>query len=240
MSAQPIIQIEHVTMRYGRHEPVLNDVSCDILPGEFVFIVGASGAGKTTLLRLLFRDLLPTKGRVVIGGQDIDSLRPRQLAHFRRRVGVVFQDFKLLPHRTVHQNVSLALRVARKPRREIREAVDRMLTRVSLTHRRDGIPEEISGGEQQRVAIARAMVGNPAILLADEPTGNLDSVNGQRVTALLRRLVDEQQNTIVMVTHDSGVAAQANRLISFRDGLVDSEEHQAHVGLRRPVLMTGR
>ncbi|MBM3213496.1 cell division ATP-binding protein FtsE [Candidatus Poribacteria bacterium] len=224
MSAQPIIQIEHVTMRYGRHEPVLNDVSCDILPGEFVFIVGASGAGKTTLLRLLFRDLLPTKGRVVIGGQDIDSLRPRQLAHFRRRVGVVFQDFKLLPHRTVHQNVSLALRVARKPRREIREAVDRMLTRVSLTHRRDGIPEEISGGEQQRVAIARAMVGNPAILLADEPTGNLDHRLASDIYDLFEGF-NLRGTTVLIATHDLSSAVERGKRViridrgTLREGL---------------------
>jgi cell division transport system ATP-binding protein len=225
MHDRPLISVEQVTLRYGRHEPILRDATCAIRGGEYVFITGPSGSGKTTFLRLLFRDLLPTNGRILIAGQDIDGLRPRQLAYFRRRVGVVFQDFKLLPTRTVFQNVALALRVSGLPRKEIRERVDRILARVNLTHRQDAVPSEISGGEQQRVAIARAMVGNPTILLADEPTGNLDRRIAVEIFDLFEGF-NQRGTTVIVATHDLASAVERGKRVlrlehgSLREGLM--------------------
>ena len=225
MHDRPLISVEQVTIRYGRHEPILRDVSCGIRAGEYVVVTGPSGSGKTTFLRLLFRDLLPTNGQILVAGQDIDGLRPRQLAYFRRRVGVVFQDFKLLPTRTVFQNVALALRVASAPRKEIRERVDRILARVNLTHRQDAVPSEISGGEQQRVAIARAMVGNPTILLADEPTGNLDRQTAIEIFDLFEGF-NQRGTTVIVATHDVASAVERGKRVlrlergSLREGLV--------------------
>jgi len=225
MHERPLIAAEQVSLRYGRHEPVLRDVSFTIRGGEYVFVTGPSGSGKTTLLRLLFRDLTPTTGRILVAGQDLDSLRPREIAYFRRRIGVVFQDFKLLPKRTVFQNVALALRVAGVPRKEIRERVERILARVNLTHRQDAIPSEISGGEQQRVAIARAMVGNPSILLADEPTGNLDRQIAVEIFDLFEGF-NQRGTTIIVATHDLASALERGKRVfrlergSLREGLL--------------------
>lgn len=224
MRDQPLISVERVTMRYGRHEPVLREVTCTIRSGEYVFVTGPSGSGKTTFLRLLFRDLLPTSGRIVVAGRDIDSFRPRELAYYRRRIGVVFQDFKLLPTHTVFQNVALALRVGGVPRREIRERVERILARVNLTHRQDAFPPEISGGEQQRTAIARAMVGNPSILLADEPTGNLDRQIAVEIFDLFETF-HQRGTTVIVATHDLVSAIERGKRVlrlergSLREGL---------------------
>jgi len=239
-----VIEARGVRKTYGEGEArveALRGVDVQVRQGEMVAIMGPSGSGKSTLLALLGGVDVPTGGQILLEGTDLASLDDDARTIMRRkRIGFIFQSFNLLPTLTAEENVALPLELDGIPSAEARRRAIAAMNMVEITHRRTHIPSTLSGGEQQRVAIARALVIEPALLLADEPTGNLDSVNGQRVTALLRRLVDEQQNTIVMVTHDSGVAAQANRLISFRDGLVDSEEHQAHVGLRRPVLMTGR
>jgi cell division transport system ATP-binding protein len=209
--------MDHVTMRYGRGDPILREVSCTIQPGEFVFIVGPSGAGKTTLARLLFRDLVPTEGVITVAGENLADLSPRELAHFRRRVGVVFQDFKLLPHRSVSQNVALALRVSGTPRKVIRENVDRILQRVSLMHRYDALPSEISGGEQQRAAIARAMVGNPSILIADEPTGNLDPQISVDIFDLFEGF-NLRGTTVIVATHDLASAVERGKRVLRIEG----------------------
>ena len=215
-----MIEVSRATMRYGRQNPVLREASFRIAPGEFVFLTGPSGAGKTTLLRLLFRDLTPTEGNIIVAGQNLRRIKSRQLAHFRRRVGIVFQDFKLLNGRTVYQNVAFALRVTGASRREIRRRVDQILPRVGLTHRRDGLPEEISGGEQQRVAIARAMVNNPLILLADEPTGNLDPQLAVDILDLFEGF-HQRGTTVLVATHDTSTAIERRkRVLRLEDGRV--------------------
>ena len=216
----PMIDASGVTVRYGRHDPVLNNASFTINSGDFTFVLGASGSGKTTLLRLLFRDILPVEGSVLVAGQNLRRLRGRGLAHFRRQVGFVFQDFKLLPKRTVFDNIGMALRVTGSTRKQIRERVDHILPRVGLTHRRDAYPAEISGGEQQRVAIARAMVGNPMILLADEPTGNLDPHMSVAVLDLFEGF-NLRGTTVVIATHDTATAIErGKRVLRIEGGAV--------------------
>jgi putative ABC transport system ATP-binding protein len=239
-----VIEARAARKTYGTGDArveALRGVDVQVRQGEMVAIMGPSGSGKSTLLSLLGGIDIPSDGHILLEGTDLASLDDdKRTIMRRRRIGFVFQSFNLLPTLTAEENVALPLELDGIAPSEARRRAIAAMDLVEITHRRTHIPSTLSGGEQQRVAIARALVIQPALLLADEPTGNLDSVNGQKVTALLRRLVDEQQNTIVMVTHDQGVAAAANRLIKLRDGLVESEEHQAHVGLRRPVLMTGR
>jgi putative ABC transport system ATP-binding protein len=198
--------------------------------------MGPSGSGKSTLLHILGGVESPTGGSVLLEQTDLASLNDDQRTLLRRkRMGFIFQSFNLLPTFTAEENVALPLDLggtsAKQARRRAREA----LGMVGMAHRREHLPSALSGGEQQRVAIARSLVVEPALLLADEPTGNLDSANGQQVTALLRKLVDQQNQTIVMVTHDVNVAAQADRLVRLRDGVVDIDGKQA---LARPAMRT--
>jgi cell division transport system ATP-binding protein len=208
----PMIDASGVTIRYGRHEPVLDKANFTIHSGDFTFVLGASGSGKTSLLRLLFRDVLPTEGSVVVAGQSLQRLRGRGLAHFRRQVGFVFQDFKLLPGRTVYENIGMALRVTGCSRKQVRDRVEHILPRVGLTHRRNAYPAEISGGEQQRVAIARAMVGNPMILFADEPTGNLDPHLSVAILDLFEGF-NLRGTTVVIATHDTATAVERGKRV---------------------------
>jgi len=192
--------------------------------GELLAIMGPSGSGKSTLLHILGGVELPTDGEVLLEGVDLASLSDDQRTILRReRMGFIFQSFNLLPAFTAEENVSLPLELSGIPCGEARRRAMDMLKIVGMTHRRQHIPSTLSGGEQQRVAIARALVMEPALLLADEPTGNLDSVNGQQVTALLRELASKHNQTIVMVTHDSEVAGHADRLVRLRDGLIEKE-----------------
>ena len=200
---------------------VLRGVDLAVERGEFVAIMGPSGSGKSTLLYLLGGIDVPTSGQVLLEGEDLATLGDdgRTLLR-RRRLGFIFQTFNLLPTLTAEENVALPLELDGVPSPEALERAEAVLEQVGMSHRRRHAPGKLSGGEQQRVAVARALAIEPLLLLADEPTGNLDSVNGRQVTALLRGLVDQYQQTIVMVTHDGAVAAEADRLVQLCDGLV--------------------
>lgn len=203
----------------------LRGVDLAVRKGEMLAIMGRSGSGKSTLLTLLGGVDTPTSGKVMLEGEDLAEMTDDERTLIRRRkIGFIFQSFNLLPILTAQENVSLPMELDGVNSAEARARALEVLEMVGMGKRKDHVPSKMSGGEQQRVAIARALAIKPAILLADEPTGNLDSANGKRVTALLRRLVDEHGQTIVMVTHDPGVAAQADRIVHLSDGLVEREE----------------
>jgi len=221
------VRLYHVSKSYSAGHFALRDVSLEFARGEFVFLTGPSGAGKTTLMRLIFAAERPSEGQILVLGRNAPRLGPRAVPPLRRRIGVVFQDFKLLPRRTVEENVAMALEVVGAPRREARARVFAVLKQLGLQHRRFHHPPSLSGGEQQRVAIARALVNEPDILLADEPTGNLDSKTGREIMDLLGGLNRDLGLTIVMVTHDPIVADHAQRRVMFSDGRVVSDERGA-------------
>lgn len=218
-----MIDFENVSKIYPPNVQGLCDVSLRVDPGEFVCIVGTSGAGKTTLSKLLIAEERPTRGRIVIGGWDITRIRRRDVPYLRRQIGVVFQDFKLLQKKTVWENVAFALEVAGERRRRIRETVPHVLKVVGLEEKYDRFPHQISGGEQQRVVIARALVHRPKIILADEPTGNLDAVNTAEVIDVLKK-INAFGSTIVLVTHNREVVnALRGRVITIANGTVASD-----------------
>lgn len=222
-----VLETRGLTKVYGSGEVsvhALSGIDLGVAKGEFVAIMGPSGSGKSTLLHILGGVDVPTSGQVLLEGVDLASLDDDQRTLIRReRMGFIFQSFNLLPAFTAEENVALPLELSGMAPDEARDQAVENLKLVGMSHRRKHVPSTLSGGEQQRVAIARALVVEPAVLLADEPTGNLDSAKGQEVTALLRRLVDERQQTIVMVTHDAQVAAHADRLVRLRDGVVEDE-----------------
>ena len=212
------IVMEHVSKAYTVGVPALNDVNLHINKGEFVFIVGDSGSGKSTLIKLLLRELLPTSGKIVVNGTDVVRLKRRAIPKFRRSLGVVFQDFRLLKDRNVYDNVAFAQRIIQMPNREIRKNVPSILSTVGLAGKYKARPKQLSGGEQQRVALARALVNEPQILLADEPTGNLDSQNTSEVIALLKEASKKYEQTIIMITHSRSIAQTADRILQVSDG----------------------
>jgi cell division transport system ATP-binding protein len=219
-----LVVLHDVTMRYPNGKEALRDVDLVVPEGDFVFLVGPSGAGKSTLMKLLIRDELATHGHVVVDGDDLARLRRRQVPRVRRKIGIVFQDFKLLPRKTVRENVAFALEVTGTPHRRIRPAVDRVLALVGLTGQADQVPTQLSGGEQQRTAIARALVHDPRIIIADEPTGNLDPVISWEIIQLLLR-INELGVTILMATHDAEVVtALRKRVVALEDGRVIRDE----------------
>ncbi len=213
-----MIRLFHVSKSYGRGERALDDVSFSMEKGEFAFVTGPSGAGKTTLLRLLFAAERPSRGRVLVADHDVSRLRGSSVPILRRNVGVVFQDFKLLPRRTVFDNVAFALEVLGRPRSVIRERVMTVLRQVGLGHRSRSLPIRLSGGEQQRVAIARALVNQPAVLLADEPTGNLDADLAVEIMELFET-VNSRGTTVLFATHDrSLVEGYTKRVLRLEQG----------------------
>jgi len=219
-----VVVLHDVTMRYPNGKEALKDVDLVVPEGDFVFLVGPSGAGKSTLMKLLIRDELATHGDVVIDGYDLARIRRRQVPRIRRKIGIVFQDFKLLPRKTVWENVAFALEVTGTPRREIKPAVDRVLALVGLTGQATQTPTQLSGGEQQRTAIARALVHDPRIIIADEPTGNLDPVISWEIIQLLLR-INELGVTILMATHDAEVVtALRKRVVALEDGRIIRDE----------------
>ena len=215
-----MIKLEHVSKAYSAGIPALNDVSLHIKEGEFVFVVGESGSGKSTFIRLLLKELEPTSGKIFINGQEINRLKRKQIPKLRRNIGVVFQDFRVLRDRNVYENVAFAQRVIGTSTKTIRSRVPQMLSMVGLAAKYKSLPRQLSGGEQQRVAIARALVNEPKILLADEPTGNLDSKSGKIVIDALNKISSEYKKTIVMVTHDPQMASYCSRLILLKDGVI--------------------
>ncbi len=208
-----MIRFDAVTKQYkGNPRPALNSVSLEILKGEFVFLVGASGSGKSSLLRLVLREDRPTSGQIHVLGQRLSTLSARKVPYFRRNIGVVFQDFRLLPNKTVFDNVAFSLQVIGKSKGFVQQAVPDVLQLVGLAGKSGRYPHELSGGEQQRVAIARAIVNRPAILLADEPTGNLDPATSAGIMALLER-INASGTTVVMATHDAGIVDRLQRRV---------------------------
>ncbi|MBR23214.1 MAG: cell division ATP-binding protein FtsE [Microcella pacifica] len=208
-----MIRFEEVTKVYrGTARPALNGVSLEILSGEFVFLVGASGSGKSTFLRLVLKEEKPTSGSIHVLGQDLGAISSRKVPYFRRNLGVVFQDFRLLPNKTVFANVAFTLQVIGKSKGFIHEAVPDALRTVGLEGKEGRFPHELSGGEQQRVAIARALVNKPAIMLADEPTGNLDPATSAGIMTLLER-INANGTTVIMATHDAGIVDRLQRRV---------------------------
>ncbi len=218
-----MIKLEHVYKSYSAGIPALNDVNIQIKEGEFVFIVGESGSGKSTLIKLLLKELEPTEGTIRINGRELNRIKRRQIPKYRRNVGVVFQDFRLLKDRNVYENVAFAQRVVGMPSRRIKKNVPRVLSLVGLAAKYKSKPKELSGGEQQRVAIARALVNEPKILLADEPTGNLDNANAWEIMKLLRE-INRRGTTVVVVTHNEDIVKAMNkRVITINQGVVESD-----------------
>ena len=213
-----MIRFENVTKTYQGHEPAVNNLSCDIARGEFVFLVGPSGSGKSTFLRLMTRQETPEVGNIHISGENVVALSKWRVPALRRGIGCVFQDYKLLPNKTVKQNVEFALEVIGSPRTIIRTQVPAILDLVGLGHKMRSYPDELSGGEQQRVIDRRAFVNKPKILLADEPTGNLDPNTSQGIMQLLTR-INQIGTTIVMATHDQSIVDQMqNRVLELEKG----------------------
>ena len=207
-----MIQLEAVSKIYKSEVLALHDVSCEIQKGEFVFLVGPSGSGKSTFIRLLNKEEQPDRGRIFVAGKDIGSLSNWKVPYLRRNIGCIFQDFKLLPNKTVSQNVAFALEVIGRPKHVIKTQVPAILELVGLTKKVDNYPDELSGGEQQRVSIARAFVNRPLILLADEPTGNLDPATSVGIMRLLDR-INKTGTTVVMATHDRGIVDTMRRRV---------------------------
>jgi len=221
-----VITLDDVSKRFPNGTFALRDVDLAIEAGDFVFLVGASGAGKSTLIRLLIREELPSSGRVVVDGEDVARLARGRVPKLRRKVGVVFQDFKLLPTKTVAENVAFALIVTGHSGPIVREETDRVLSLVGLSQRRDHFPDQLSGGEQQRTAIARALVNHPRILIADEPTGNLDPVTSWEIIKLITR-VNELGTTMVMATHNAEIVnALRRRVVHLDHGRIVRDERE--------------
>lgn len=221
-----MIKLEKITKRYTRDSIGLQDVNLEIKSGEFVSIVGQSGTGKTTLVKLLIAEERPTSGKIEVGGWDITNISNRDIPFLRRQIGVIFQDFKLLSKKTVKENVSFALQVAGETHTRVKEVVPRVLDIVGLSHKMNRYPHQLSGGEQQRVVIARSLVHRPKILVADEPTGNLDSINTHDIVQILKK-INEFGTTIVLVTHNREIVNQlCKRVITLHDGkiMVDKEK----------------
>lgn len=235
-----MIRFDHITKQYpGTNRPALNSIDLEILRGEFVFLVGASGSGKSSCLRLVLKEEKPTSGSIHVMGQDLRTISNRKVPYFRRNIGVVFQDFRLLPNKSVYENVAFSLQVIGKSRGFIQEAVPDTLQMVGLAEKAQRLPHELSGGEQQRVAIARAIVNKPQILLADEPTGNLDPTTSAGIMALLDR-INAGGTTVMMATHEAGIVDEMQRrVIELSAGqIVRDEKRGGYATSAIPIVTT--
>lgn len=221
-----MITLDGVSKSYDKGQPAIDDMSLHIEKGEFVFVVGNSGSGKSTLIKLLLKELEPTTGTIKVNGLMLNKMKRRKIAKYRRGVGVVFQDFRLLKDRNIYENVAFAQRVIEKPNRVIKKRVPEVLTLVGLAEKYKSLPKELSGGEQQRVALARALVNRPDILLADEPTGNLDPKNSNEIMKLLEE-INARGTTVLVVTHNREIVnSMKKRVIRMRKGVVVSDEEE--------------
>ncbi|HUV47002.1 MAG TPA: cell division ATP-binding protein FtsE [Candidatus Bathyarchaeia archaeon] len=222
-----MIIFNKVSKKFNDGTLVLDDVSFTINKGEFVFLVGHCGAGKTTVSRILLKEILPTRGRVFVDGEEITKLKKKNVPQLRRKIGTAFQDFKLLPDRTVKENISLALEIIRQKKEDISQKVDQLLSLVGLQGKEDFFPQQLSGGEVQRVVIARALAHNPKILFADEPTGNLDIDTAWQIIDLLKR-INEKGMTVVVATHNVSIVDDlGQRVIRLEKGKVTSDKKEA-------------
>ena len=219
-----MIVLDKVSKSYSTGAPAIRNISLQIDDGEFVFIVGNSGSGKSTLIKLLLKELEPTEGRILVNNKELSTIKHRKIPGYRRGLGVVFQDFRLLRDRNVYDNIAFAQRVIGTPNKVIRRRVPAMLSLVGLSEKYRSFPKELSGGEQQRVALARALVNNPSILLADEPTGNLDPKNSWEIMKLLEE-INRRGTTVVVVTHNREIVDAMNkRVITMNKGVILSDE----------------
>ncbi len=222
-----MIVFENVSKTYETGTPALNNINLRIEKGEFVFIVGNSGSGKSTLIKLLLKELEPSAGRIFVNNKQLNRMKRRHIPKYRRGLGVVFQDFRLLKDRNVYENIAFAQRVVGTPARIIRRQVPSMLSLVGLAEKYKSYPKQLSGGEQQRVALARALVNNPTILLADEPTGNLDPKNSWEIMRLLEE-INKRRTTVLVVTHNQEIVdAMKKRVITMHKGLITSDEKKS-------------
>ena len=221
-----MIEFKDVTKEYTKGIAALNGINLKIEQGEFVFIVGDSGSGKSTLIRLLMKELDPTSGTIIVNGMNLNRMKHRHIAKYRRHLGVVFQDFRLLKDRNIYENIAFAQRVIETPTRILKQKVPAALSLVGLAQKYKAYPRELSGGEQQRVAIARAVVNEPAILLVDEPTGNLDPTNAWEIMKLLEE-ANERGTTVLVVTHNHEIVAEMKkRVITMQKGVIVSDEKE--------------
>lgn len=222
----PMIRMDQVSMQYSTGVDALCDVSIRIEKGEFVFVVGKSGSGKSTFIKLLLKELNPSEGRIFVAGRQVTNLSRKQVSLYRRQIGVVFQDFRLLKNKTVYENIEFAQQIIGMNKREIARNVAIMLEMVGLKGKENAYPGELSGGEQQRVAIARALINNPAILLADEPTGNLDPQMAWEIMMLLQE-INKMGTTVVVVTHNNDVVdVMKKRVVTLDNGSIVSDEQE--------------
>ena len=230
MGLNLMIHMKNVTKVYENGAVALNNINVDIRKGEFVFLVGSSGAGKSTFIKMLFREVLPTSGILTVNGRDVIRMANSEVPYLRRSLGVIFQDYRLLPEKTVYENISFAMQVIEAPRRLMQRSVNSVLDIVGLRDKYKCFPHQLSGGEQQRVAIARAIVNNPAIVIADEPTGNLDPETSWGIMDIFQR-INAAGTTIVMATHDKTIVdAMQRRVIAIEDGQIVRDEAQGGYG----------
>lgn len=221
-----MIQLQGVCVEYQNGVRALREIDLSITKGEFVFIVGSTGSGKSTMLRLLYRELLPTRGSVIVDNDDVTLLSSQKVPYLRRKLGIVFQDFKLLPQKNVWENLAFALRVIGVSPREIRRRIGEVLELVGLSHRCDSFPNQMSGGEQQRAAIARALINNPTLLVADEPTGNLDPATSWEIMQLLEH-INVRGTTVLVATHDNQIVDRMKkRVIQLESGMLVRDDNK--------------
>lgn len=220
-----MIELQNICFSYNEGQPILQGLDINIKKGEFVFVVGKSGAGKSTFLKILTREIVPTSGKLIVNNHRVDMLKPKEIPYYRRSLGMIFQDFRLIPKMTVFDNVAFVLRVTNHSNRFIRQRVPYVLDLVQLTHKANVYPNELSGGEQQRVAIARALASDPPIIIADEPTGNVDPALSLEIVELLSDINRFCGTTILMVTHEHKLVRHfGGRIISIEKGQVAFDE----------------
>ena len=223
---QEMIKLENVTKVYKTGVRAVNDMSLTIDAGEFVYVIGPTGAGKSTFIKLLYREEKATRGKVIVDGTDVSRIKNSKVPYFRRRIGVVFQNYRLLPKKTVFENVAFALEVTNTPKTEIRKKVRNVLELVGLEDKANSFPHELSGGQQQRVAIARAIVNQPKVLIADEPTGNLDPATSMGIMDIINK-INEDGTTVIMATHDKDIVnAYKKRVIKISKGIVTGDKEK--------------